>query len=133
MVSKEDREKLGMGAAGRTAEETRVRGEAKSEKVLQQQCINLLRLRGVEVNVSRMDKRKTDRVDWPDLTFAVTGHDGYQARVYACAIECKMEGKYLNAGQIAMRKKLTAPPNAWTCRVIRSLDELKQFLEGIGI
>lgn len=131
LMSEKDRKQLKQ--RGQLPEETMEKAEARNEKHLQAQCINLLRLRGVEVNVSRMDKAKTDRVDWPDFTFAVTGFDGYQTRVYACAIECKMPGKYLNAGQIAMRKKLTGSPNAWTCRVIRSLDELKMFLDGLGL
>jgi hypothetical protein len=56
-----------------TAAEVMANGVATSERALQKQIVGLLRLKGIEVNVSRMDKRKTDVVGWPDLTFAVDG------------------------------------------------------------
>lgn len=127
------KERKRLGKAGQTPAETMAKADAKNEKALQQQCINLLRLRGVEPIVNRMDKKTSNNLGVADLLFSITGFDGYQHRVYACAIECKMPGKYLRAEQILMRKKMTAPPNAWTHRTIRSVDELRTFLEGIGL
>lgn len=131
LMSEKDRKSLGKVA--QTPEETNEKLDAKYEKELQRDCCNLLTLRGIEYNVSRMDKKKTDKVGWPDITFAICGHDGYQTRIFACAIECKRPGKYLDKDQRIMREKMVGPPNAWTHRVIRSVAEFKMFLDGIGL
>ncbi len=130
-LSAEDRKSLGKG--GQTEEETLLKAKIRNEKELQRVCLGLLTLRGIVFDVSRMDKRKTDVVGWPDATFAVTGHDGYQARIWSVAIEFKLPGETLSQAQRIMRKSMTSPPNAWTCRTITSAAEMKMFLEGLGL
>jgi hypothetical protein len=136
-LSAKDRRKLGQ----KTAEEVLARGEAKSEKELQKQIVGLLRLKGIEVNVSRMDKRKTDAVGWPDLTFAVERRrelltvpgkiviDG----VSACAWEIKMPQGRLTPEQEKMATALSRPPNLWRHRVIRSVDQALAELKEMGL
>lgn len=125
----------------KTAEEVLAQGEAKSEKELQRSIVALLRLKGIEVNVSRMDKRKTDAVGWPDLTFAVDAKWevtwGSVTRccsgILACAWEIKMPQGRLTPEQEAMATSLSRPPNHWRHRVIRSVDEAIAELREMGI
>ena len=84
-----------------------------------------------------MDKRKTDRVGWPDVTFSVNGKwEGEPTRwykpTYACAWEIKKDGK-LSDAQEKMLVRLASPPNGWTVRVIRSLDQAIAELRSMGI
>lgn len=123
-----------MGKAGRLVEETLAKADAKSEKELQRQIVNLLWLKGIEVNVSRMDKRKTDKVGWPDLTFAVcTNLSGWPLHTYACAWEVKLPGKHLASHQRLAGTCLVTSPNAWTHRVITSVDQALEELKAMGI
>ena len=131
MLSAEDKKALGKEA--QTQREANARGEARSEKALQRDCINLLRLRGIEPIVSRMDKKTSNNLGTPDLIFAVIGHDGHRDRIWACAVEIKLPGKHLNIHQRVMRKAMTSHPNHWLCRTITSVSEMKMFLEGLGL
>lgn len=124
-LSAKDRQKLGQ----RTAEEVMAQGETKSEKELQKQIVGLLRLKGIEVNVSRMDKRKTDVVGWPDLTFSVI-----RGRIaIPCLWEVKMPKGTLSPEQMTLASKLTTGPNAWRYRLIRSVDQAIAELKEMGI
>lgn len=122
-----------MGKAGQTAAETLAKADVKTEKDLQRQIIALLRLKGIEVNVSRMDKKKTDSVGWPDLTFAINTNQPLMYFPVACAWEVKLPGRQLDKAQQEMMVKLSQPPNGWTYSVIHSVDQAIQELKDMGI
>lgn len=115
----EDRKAVGQ----RTTAEVMKNGEAKSEKELQKQIVGLLRLNGIEPNVSAMHKATTHRVGWPDITFAAFG--------IPCAWEIKMPTGEESKEQKQMAIRLSTPPNCWRCRVIRSIDEALHELSEI--
>jgi hypothetical protein len=125
--------KKSLGKAGQTPEETLAKAATKNEKALQRDIINLLRLRGIEVIVSRMDKKTSNNVGLPDLLFSVLGHDGYMPRVYAIAIEVKVPGAYLSAEQRKMHNAMRASPNHWTVKVVKSVQEMQTLLDGLGL
>lgn len=134
-MSPEARRKYGQ----RTAAEVMASGEATSEKQLQRSIVGLLRLKGIEVNVSAMHKRTTHRVGWPDLTFSVWV-DGLLMGVLpgtripmACLWEVKMPQCELSPEQEDMKEKLDDGPNAWRHRVIRSVDQALAELKEMGI
>lgn len=133
-----DRKKLGL----KTMDEINQMAEAKTERELHKQVANLLRLRGIEFFDSRMDKRTSRPVGEPDFVFAVwieaTRADKNQLAVLdrwpaACGWELKLPGKNLDPDQAAMFEKLTKHPNAWICRVIRSVDEALAELKKLGL
>ena len=132
-MSPEDRKAL--GKAGQTRDETLSKAEAKSEKELQRQIVSLLRLKGIEPIVSRMDRRTTNNVGTPDILFAVGGYQGSLVGIvpFACAIEVKLPGNPLKPQQEDMARRLQTNPNRWTHEVIRSVDEMRAFLAKIGI
>lgn len=123
-LSPEDRRKLGQ----KTAEEVLAQGEAKSEKTLQKQIVGLLRLKGIEPIVSRMDRRTSNNVGTPDILFCVLG-----TSTFACAWEVKMPRGIVGVEQNAMHVKLQTFPNDWTVKVIRSVDEAIAELKEMGI
>ena len=66
-----DRHRL--GKSGMLPEEALAKADVKAERDLQRHIGNLLRLRGIPFNQSRMDRRTSCAVGWPDFTFAVGG------------------------------------------------------------
>jgi hypothetical protein len=115
----EDRKAMGQ----RTAGEVMANGIAKSEKELQKQLVGLLRLNGIEPNVSAMHKATTHRVGWPDITFAAYG--------VACAWEVKLPNGQPSMEQVQMVVRLSSPPNSWRHRFIHSVDEALAELRAI--
>ncbi len=131
-LSTEDRQKLASGAY--SAEEALRRAEIKSERDLQKVIVGLLRMKGIEPNVSRMDKRKTDAVGWPDVTFAVIAGFGIiNSWDCACAWEIKFGDGQLSKEQQQMHVRLSTPPNYWRIKVIRSVDEALEELRKLGL
>jgi len=129
-LSPTDRKKL--GRAGLTKSDCEAIVEAKNERELQKQIVNYLRLRGIEVNVSRMDKRTTHRKGWADITFSVRCKCCVN-QVVPCIWEVKYgEGK-LSPEQEKLAVTLTTPPNCWRFRVIRSLAEAREELRQLGL
>jgi hypothetical protein len=126
-MSPEDRKALGQ----MSAEEALVAFTAKSERKLQSQIVNLLRLRGIEVCWHRTDKRSAATVGWPDLTFAVVREADLET--FPCAYEVKMPGGVLSPEQKQMAVRLQSPPNWWRYRVIRSVDEALKDLKEMGL
>jgi hypothetical protein len=120
-MDKADRQPL--GKAGVTAAEAETKNAFRREKQLQERCVALLRLRNILPNVSRMDRRKTDKVGWPDLTFShpTTGRFGIP-----CAFECKLPGCHPTPEQTKVMQHLL--DNGWFVRVITSEE---QFLEAL--
>lgn len=130
LVSPEDRKKLGL----ETAEETLAKGEAKSEKALQRQIVNLLRLKGIEPIVSRMDRPTSNNAGTPDILFSLHS--------VACAWEVKVPKFPLNSQyafsqlseqQIAMREKLISLPSCWRWRLITSVEMALAELKEMGL
>ena len=134
-MSPEDRRKAGQ----KTAAEVMAQGEAKSEKELQRAIVGLLRLKGIEPIVSRMDRRTSNNVGTPDILFAVEtkseaeGIAGGFLITIACAWEVKMPGKSLEPHQRKMSETLANSPNGWRVRVIHSIDEALALLREMGI
>jgi hypothetical protein len=138
LIDKADREKLGL----KTMDEHIAQAEVKSERDLHKAIANLLRLRGIEFFESRMDRKTTQAVGVPDFVFAVSAKlpptksmllDAVIAAPLACGWEVKIAGRPLSESQQAMFRKLTTPPNAWCCRVIRSVDDALAELKRLGL
>ncbi len=122
-VAPADRKKL--GKAGRTKSECDAVQAEKSERELQKQIVNLLRLKDIEVIASRTDRRTSNNVGTPDLIFAVHG----QAHCW----ELKLPGGKLRAEQEQMALRLQSPLNGWRWRCIRSVDEALAELSEMGV
>lgn len=120
-MDKADRQPL--GKAGVTAAEAETKNAFRREKQLQERCVAILRLRNILPNVSRMDRRKTDKVGWPDLTFAYPRNDRFGV---PCAFECKLPGCHPTPEQTKVMQHLL--DNGWFVRVITSEE---QFLEAL--
>lgn len=118
-------ERAKLGKAGVTFEEALAKQEAKEEKALQNFIEKLFSLRGVIANRSRMDKKKTDKVGWPDFTMSLNG--------FSVAIEVKLPGKKLDADQIEMRDKMIAPPNNWQYFVAFSVQDVIGILDSFKV
>lgn len=118
-MDKADRKRL--GKAGVTTAEAEAKQAFKREKELQQRCVALLRLRNIVCNVSRTDRRKTDMVGWPDLTFCVPRRERHGI---PCAFECKLPGCHPTPEQVKVMQQMM--DNGWFIRVITSEE---QFLE----
>jgi hypothetical protein len=130
-MSPKDRKAIGQ----KTASEALSAGEAKSERILQGQCVNLLRLHGIEVLWHRTDKRSAATVGWPDLTFCVQfkcddDSEDYIGS-YATCWEIKLPTGKLSEEQIKMRDLLVA--NGWRWRTITSVDQARLELKNMGV
>ena len=110
-MSPEERKKL--GKAGLTAAECTQIAEAKSERDLQNQIANWLRLHGYAFYVAAMNKKTTGPVGWPDFTFAVNGR--------ACALEVKFGSRKPDPAQWECMAAMME--NGWRVEVVRSLED----------
>ena len=114
LMTKEDRPRGVL-----TFAEIEEKRQVRLEKELQEQVASLLRQRNIVFNCSRMDRRKTDKVGWPDFTFAVAGR--------ACAVECKMPGENLRPEQSVVINAMMG--NGWLVAVVTDLSGLLDFLK----
>jgi hypothetical protein len=134
-LSPSDRKSL--GKAGMTPEEAIAKQEVKSERDLQQQIANLLRLRNIEFFWQRMDKRTTGKVGQPDFIFSVLGTQTIDGEPlvegYSVAWEAKLPTGELSIEQSQMAIRLQSPPNNWHWRIIRSVDEALSELKAMGL
>jgi hypothetical protein len=110
-------QKKALGKSGLTMQEIDAKNEAQSEKELQKQIVGMLQLRGYVVNYSRMDKRKTDKVGWPDITFCCQGH--------MVCFEVKTASGKVSKEQEMVKERLLADPNKASVHIVRSLDDAK--------
>ena len=115
-------------------------GEVVAERKLHAQIRNLLNLKGIEYLESRMDKRTTFKVGWPDFTFAVlldkpNKMDPTNVTCVPIPIvwEIKVSNAKLRPEQQEMFWKLQKKPNGWRCVVIRSLQQACDELRSLGI
>lgn len=107
----------------RTKNKTRVKSrseEVLSERELQKQVGQLLRLKGVWFDVQRMDKKTRGVVGRPDFLFAWQGRP--------CAFEFKVGYNQLSSEQSATIETMKA--QGWRVAVIRSTQEAFEFLKG---
>lgn len=117
LMRPEDRARL--GKAGMTAEEGQAAHVARSERELQNQLVNLLRLNGVNFVINqRFGVKTTAPKGTPDILFAYRGK--------ACAWEVKLEGEKPRPEQDRALMEMTA--DGWLCAVVRSYDEGRAFL-----
>jgi hypothetical protein len=123
LMPKEDRQDLGERAI--TNEEALCRADIKAEKELQKNIENLLRLYGIESNRSRMDRKKTDRVGWPDFVFGIKGTNSKYA--IACAVEIKLPGGKLQPEQEQILGKLKR--DGWAVATIHSVKEMIDWIK----
>lgn len=139
LMSAEDRKAL--GKAGVTTAEALERANIKSERDLQTQLIEFLRLRGVEdVLCPRMDKKSTINAGWPDLTFVIHAERvlpcNPKRRVYVvtaptpCAWEVKLPGRKPTPEQAATHDRLRKA--GWQVAVITSVQDAQQELARLG-
>lgn len=91
----------------------------QSERQLQEQMRALLGFRGIVYICSKFGKKSTIKPGWPDFTFAIKGR--------ACAVEAKVGDNTLDPDQVLVMAQMDS--NGWEVRTIRSLPELKTFLD----
>lgn len=129
-MDKADRKRL--GKAGVTNAEAQAKQAFKREKELQQRCIAMLRLRGIFVAFSRMDKKAGTVVGTPDLIFCVPRAKRHGV---PCAFECKLPGCHPTPEQVRVMQQMM--DNGWFIRVITSeeqfLETLKTLETGVRI
>lgn len=132
-LSLEDRKAIGQMTAAEAADKV----QANSERALQGQIVQYLRLHGIEPLWHRTDKRSHATKGWPDITFAILDKsdqsDSFEWPVLACAWEIKFGEGDLSPEQERMFDRLRQPPNGWRCKVIRSLPEAIHELADLGL
>lgn len=125
-LSKMDKvDRKALGKAGVTTAEAQAKQAFKREKELQQRCIAMLRLRGIFVAFSRMDKRAGTVVGTPDLIFAFKPQ-GWRYGV-PCAWEVKLPGQHPTPEQAKVMAQMM--DNGFHTRVIRSEEQMRECLK----
>ena len=132
-MAKADRAPL--GKAGVTMQEIETKHAFRREKELQERCVAMLRLRNIVVNVSRMDKRKTDKTGWPDLTFSYPPNpkpetQNQKRHGIPCAIECKLPGCHPTPEQVKVMAQML--DNGWFVRVVTSEEQMLEVLKTLA-
>lgn len=117
-------ERKRIGKAGRTTAQIVEANTIKSEKELQRQCVALLRLRGIFVIVSRMDRKTSNQVGTPDLIFSLMRENVVIGR--PCAFECKLKGNKPTPEQEKVMGQMAS--NGWTVRVIHTVEQMRDEL-----
>lgn len=110
-----------MGKAGMTQIELDVRTAARSEKELQGQVCNMLRLRDILYLCQPTSKRSQLVEGAADIHFACSG--------IPVALECKVEANTQTEAQMRVEAKYRA--NGWRYRVVRHIDEVIAILRAI--
>jgi hypothetical protein len=117
-------ERQAMGKAAWTMPELTARQAVRLERELQDQIAGYLRLKEVTFGLSRMDRKTTYTVGWPDFSFVLNGR--------ACFLEAKLPGKEPTDEQWEIIGALTAA-GAFV-RVVYSLAEaVEAFREAEGL
>jgi hypothetical protein len=120
-----DRKALGV----KTKEEMAQAWQAKSERDLQRQIVQYLRLRNIEILWHATHKKSTATVGWPDIIFAVMSA-GFCT---PCAWEIKYGSGLLSPAQNDVLERMQARPNCWRVRVIRNFAEAVDELREMGV
>lgn len=125
LMSPKDRKLIGL----KTRQEHLEKQEAKSERQLQRQIVQYLRLRGIEPLWHRTDKRSHATIGWPDITAAVKVH----GIPMPLGIEVKFGTGTLSREQTDMHARLQASPNCWRIVVIRNFTEVVDLLRELDL
>jgi predicted Ser/Thr protein kinase len=115
-----DRKRL--GKAGVTRAEAIEKAALRSERDLQNQIANYLRLHGIWFDQDAMHKRRTGTTGTPDFLFAINGR--------ACAIEAKFGDGDLKPAQVAAIAAMKK--DRWRVVVVKSLPEVISFLKEVS-
>jgi len=115
------------GNAGLTLAEAFARESRRNEATLQRNIVGLLAQRGITVNWSATHKRKTDKIGWPDLTFAVKAKGTRWAA--PVALEVKLPGRHPEPHQQRVLDALAA--QGWVTGVVRSEREALDLVDHI--
>ena len=112
-------DRLPLGKAGRTNPEIEAAIEAKSEKELQRQIGQYLRMKGLVFDPQPWGKKTTAPEGWPD--FSLPWQGGF------LGLEAKgPKGKQTEA-QLTMERRIKEQGGRYY--TVRSLDEVKRILE----
>ena len=121
-MSESQRKRL--GKRGQTIKEAIEKATIEAEKDLHRQIVAYLEQHHkVKVGHARMDRKSTFTEGWPDLTFAVKGR--------AFALELKVGSNKPDPEQLACISDMLV--DGWNVAVVRSLEEVKVLLEGMGL
>lgn len=128
-LPKEARKPLGKAAV--TTAEAIAAADVKAERELHHEITNFLRLRGIVAGHNRMDRKSTTLVGWPDFVFVVRGPGtpGGNWHAIPVAVEVKVGRNGLSDEQAQVMAQMTL--NGWVYNTIRSLAELKTFLDAL--
>ena len=113
-----------------TTQERMAKVDGKSHKVVLQEIVNWLALRGVVCCYGRMDKKSSITAGWPDVTFAKVETLIRCPSSHPCAVEIKVGRDVLSDDQLHCHAVMRA--NGWQIRVVSSLDEFIRFYNSIG-
>lgn len=124
-MSAEDRKSL----SAPTNAETAAAMDAKSEKRLQADIANFLRLRDLWFDQDAMHKRRTGSVGTPDFLFPYTSKKGAVGMFIAW--ECKVGTGKLTESQERVRTAIVAQGGSW--RLIRSIQDAQAHLRELAV
>jgi hypothetical protein len=124
-MSKVDRELLGV----QTKDEMAKAWQARSERDLQRQIVQYLRLRGIEVIHHAMNKKSTATRGTPDILFCVM----VQGFPRAVAIEVKFGSGICSRQQNDMMERMKTRPNSWDVRIVRTFTEVVDLMREYGL
>lgn len=112
-------DKRALSRNGKTPEESRSLAAAKSEREIQGQIANYLRLLRVPSNRDAMHRKRTGTVGWPDFVFPYRGH------FVAWEVKCPWS-QNLRPEQSEMARELQRHGTEW--RLITSIEDARQHL-----
>ena len=129
-----------LGKHYRTWDEIQTQATMTNERSLHAQIRNLLNLKGIVFFESRMDRKTTQPKGTPDFIFSVLlerpeKHDPTSNLCVPLPVawEIKVGNLKLRPEQETMLRNMQRRPNAWNCKVIRSLQEAADELKAMGI
>lgn len=120
------KERKAIGAGNMTSSEANAVYEDRKEKELHKLINGYLRQRGIVPGHQRMDKKSNMKAGYPDFVFVARKSLGTPIPV---AIEAKIGKNDLTDDQAKVMAQMIM--NGWTYHVVRSLQELKEILDGI--
>lgn len=112
-----------------TDHEIQAKVDSMSEREVQKQISNWLRLNGIWFAWSRMDSKATHKLGTPDYLLAyksVNKHD-LMFDISPLAIEVKVNGNVLSDEQIKVKEQMCK--NRWHYYVVSSLQEVMEIMK----
>lgn len=120
------KERKAIGAGAMTSSEANAVYEDRLEKELHKLINGYLRQRGIVPGHQRMDKKSNMKAGYPDFVFVVRDSN---LKPVPIAIEAKVGKNVLTDDQVNVMKQMIM--NGWSYFLVRSLQELKEILDGI--